>query len=173
MPFTLDTEGAHPATIASLEALHWLHERHDFANILEIGSGNGILAIAAANIWDAQVLAADISEQAVADTSANIAAYQLENQLKVVRSDGFGHPAIAQNAPYDLIICNLLADTHLKLALELKKHSTPDGWVLLSGILSWRAADVEAAYSGLGFEIIEKSTNSPWQSYLLCHNSHT
>jgi ribosomal protein L11 methyltransferase len=173
MSIAIATAGLHPTTEACLEALQWLQERAQCANILEIGCGNGILALAAASIWDTQVLAADISEKAVADTIENINKYQMESKVTAIRSDGFGHRLIAQRAPYGLIICNLLAKTLVSIAADLKKHSAPGGYVLMSGALSWLGADTETAYKALGFEIIKKTSFHNWNSYVLCHKADT
>ena len=57
-----------------------------------------------------QVLATDISPKAVEDAAANIAAHGLEERITAIRSDAFLHPKIRENAPYGLIICNMLAE---------------------------------------------------------------
>lgn len=168
----VDTAGLHPSTACCLEALQWLHERIDCKNILEIGCGNGILSVVAANIWDAHVLAADISPKAVADTAANIAQYGLESRLQVVRSDGLSHSAISEAAPYDLVIGNLLAELQARIALDIRNVTAPGGWVILSGILAWKALEIELSYTTLGFEIAQKIEKTPWITYLLSHNGH-
>lgn len=163
----LSTEGLHPSSELCLEALHWLHSRADFSHILDLGCGNGFLSLTCASIWDASVLAADISPKAVADTHAQIIAHGLESRIEAVRSDGFSNPLITQRAPYDLIICNLLAELLTGMALEVKKHTKPVGYCIFSGILDWKAADTKAIYTGLGFEILQEFNQSPWQAWLL------
>lgn len=172
MDIAIATENIHPSTESCLEALQWLNERADFSNILEIGCGSGILSVACASIWDANIIAADISPKAVEDTQANIAGYDLQDRMRVVRSDGFAHDAIISAAPYDFIICNLLAELQARFAPDVKKMSAPEGMVLLSGILAWKAPETELAYTGLGFEIAHKIEKSPWVTLLLSHNGH-
>jgi ribosomal protein L11 methyltransferase len=173
MTIAIDTIGLHPASVLCLEAMHWLHEKTDATNILEIGCGNGILSVAAASIWGAKVIAADISPNAVADTTANIARHGLEAFITAVRSDGFDHPEIRQNAPYDLILCNVLAELLARLGPDIKKSLKTNGYIIMSGILAWKAPELELAYKGLGFEIAHKISNSPWNCYILCHNCKT
>ena len=171
--FTVDTHGLHPSTLLCLRALETLHARTDIKSALDMGCGNGILAAVTANIWSANVLAADISPNAVKDAQDALLAQQLQTRVTVVRSDGFSHPEIARNAPYDLIVCNMLADFLLDMAENMHKYAAKQGYLLLSGIFAWRAADIEAAYQTLGFEIQEKFEESPWVATLLRHKSET
>jgi ribosomal protein L11 methyltransferase len=153
--------------------LHTLHERESFQNILEIGSGSGILSVIAAQIWQAPVLAVDIIEKAVADTAALARQNGLENLITAARSNGLGNPLILQCSPYDLIIGNLVAETLIRLAADIKKSLAPGGYVLLSGTLEWLAQDVEAAYSQVGLKIMHKNSRLSWSTYVLCHEVDT
>ena len=72
MPLAINTQHLHPASALCLEALQWLHAREEFANILEIGCGSGILSVACASIWDANIIAADISPKAVFKANAGL-----------------------------------------------------------------------------------------------------
>jgi ribosomal protein L11 methyltransferase len=167
MPIAIETAGIHPSTGLCLEALQWLHEDRDFENILDMGCGNGILSTVAASIWEAKVLAVDISEKALADAEKNITDQNVDNLVTLLRSDGFLNPMIRQRSPYDLIICNMLAEFTVETAREVKNHLAKGGICLLAGILAWKADGVETAYAGLGFEIIKEIKNSPWCAYIL------
>ncbi len=167
MDIAIDTIGAHPATELCISALQWLHERQDYFNILDMGCGNGILSVVAATVWDARVLAVDISEKALTDAAAHIKANRLEDRITLVRSDGFLTPEIAQRGPYDLIIINLLAEFLVEMAPKVKEQLASGGFALISGMLAWKAADTERTYLNLGFEIIEQFANSPWHSTLI------
>jgi len=167
MVINLSVEGLHPTTVSCLEAMQWLAQRHRFASILDMGCGDGMLSVMAVHWWQARVLAADISAQAVADAQAVIASRELDTQIQVVRSDCFTHAAIAQEAPYDLIIFNLLAEPVLRLAPEVKMHLGANGIAIVSGILAWLEPGVVRAYEGLGFRIIHRVTREPWRT-LVC-----
>lgn len=170
----IETQNLHPSTLLCLEALQTVHERGEPQRILDLGCGNGVLGIIAAQLWpEAEVLAADISEKAVADAQRAVSQEGLSERIKVVRSDGFSSALIAQKGPYNVILCNLIADLLLLIAPDVKKHLAPNGYAIIAGSLSWRAETVKQAYKDLGFEIIEKYEDSPWTAYLLCHKSET
>ena len=165
--FAVDTGNLHPTTELSLGALQRMQERGDFSRILDMGCGSGILSVVAAHGWDAKIMATDISPNAVADARQTMLAYGLQERVTVVRSDGFSAPEIGAQAPYDLIVCNLLADILVRIAPEVKSHLAPGGYAILSGSLTWLAENVEKTYAALGFEIIEKIEHSPWHAYIV------
>ncbi len=156
-----------------MKALQWLHEARDFTNILDMGCGNAILSTVAATIWEAKVLAVDISEKALEDAGRNITAHGLDRQITLFRSDGFSDPLIDQRAPYDLIICNMLAEFTVETARQVQKYLAPGGICLLAGILAWKAEAVKTTYSSLGLEIVKEMANSSWQSYVMRHRGDT
>ena len=167
MPIAIDTAGLHPATESCLEALQWLQEGYNFTHILDMGCGNGILSLAAAGIWQAKVLAVDIAPQAIADISQQIAVHHMEHLVTPLRSDGFCDALIGNRAPYDLIIFNLLAEPIMQMAPDVKSHLADGGVCILSGILSWLAADVEIAYANLGFTKLKVISGHPWVTLVL------
>ncbi len=166
MPLTVDTQNLHPSTLACLEAMQTL-ETHEFHNILDMGCGNGVLSIVAAHIWPGAVTAADIDAKAVADTERAVAENGLQERILAVRSDGLTHPDIKTRAPYDLALCNLLSEISLKIARDLAASMKKGGYCILSGVLEWKTAELEQAYTGLGFTIKSKNITSPWVTYIL------
>ena len=155
-----------------MTALQWLQEEHDFHNILDMGCGGGILSVLCAHLWDCNVMAADISEKAVADTKAAVSAENLDG-ITTVRSDGFGHPQIRENAPYDLMLINLLAEPIASWAGDIRQNLAAGGCVYLGGILQWKSDGIRQLYSSLGFEIIKEFTTSPWVGYVIRYNPVT
>jgi len=149
-------------------AMQWLQERGDFSHILEMGCGNGILSVTAATIWDAEVLAADISDKALADAAAHIAANGMENRITLLKSDMFFAPQIKRRAPYDLIICNMLAHQLTQMAPDIRANLAQNGICILSGMLAWLAGDTKTAYKSLGFEIIKEIPNANWLTCVIC-----
>lgn len=175
--FLLETQNLHPSTLLCLEAIQALPEDFAATTILDLGCGNGILSIVAANIWPAaKIEAVDISPNAVKDAQAAVQKQGLETRINVQRNDvfralkdGFG----ALNCTFDIITCNLLSDILIPAAPQLKETLNIGGYAILSGILAWRAEEIEAVYTGLGFEIVRKFESSPWVAYTLCHKTET
>jgi ribosomal protein L11 methyltransferase len=162
----IDIIGAHPATELCIRGLQWLQARQAVENVLDMGCGNGILSVVAASVWDARVLAVDISPQALSDARQRIADNHMENRIELLRSDGFIERRVSERGPYDLILLNMLAEFAVSQAQSVKACLRPGGFVMLSGILAWKAADTELTYSNLGFEKLETFSDSPWQASL-------
>jgi ribosomal protein L11 methyltransferase len=167
MEFAIDPQTLHPSTELVLDGLHFLHDMADCRNILEIGCGNGLLSIVCAQIWNADVLAVDISDTALQDAKANILAQNMQGKIILQKSDRFSTPAIRQNAPYDLIIANMLDQWLVEMAVDIKNHLKPEGYAVLSGMLNWLTADTKRSYTNLGFEIVREFSLGQWHSCVL------
>ncbi|MCE2927974.1 MAG: 50S ribosomal protein L11 methyltransferase [Rickettsiales bacterium] len=170
---SVETEGLHPSTNSCLEALAWLSERANCVNTLEIGCGNGILSAVAVSIWAGHVTAVDISEKALADSRENLEAQGLLGGVTLLRSDGFSHPSITERAPYDLIICNLLAELQVRFAKDSINNLKTDGYLVLSGILNWKLEEVLLTYKGLGLLPCYRLSAAPWETVLFRHATVT
>ncbi|MBV8939857.1 MAG: 50S ribosomal protein L11 methyltransferase, partial [Alphaproteobacteria bacterium] len=160
---------AHPATqaalaaCAALAAAGWKPQR-----ILDVGCGSGLLSLSALELWpQARLVAADISPQAVADAEGNLRAAAAEEAVHVVRSDGFSHPLIRKTAPYDLILCNLLAELLISFSSGFSSYLASQGMAVLSGMLRWQKDQVRAAYTVAGFETLAEYACESWHALLL------
>ncbi len=167
MHFAINPENLHPSTELALDCLHALHGKAQCDKVLDIGCGNGLLSIVCAQIWDAEVVAIDISDAAVKDATENAIDHKLQEKIHIHRSDRFAHPAIAKHAPYGLIIANMLDQWLIEMAVDIKKHVKPEGYAILSGMLPWLVTDTKRSYTSLGFEIIEEFNTSQWCSCVL------
>jgi ribosomal protein L11 methyltransferase len=114
--------------------------------ILDVGTGSGVLAIAAARALHARVLATDIDAFAVKTARDNARYNGAGNLLSVVLADGVDAPAIRAHAPYDLIFANILLGPLKRIATPLRRLAAPGGRIVLSGILPSQANAVIAAY---------------------------
>ncbi len=145
--------GQHATTAGCLQALDALARRHRFTNILDVGTGTGVLAFAAARTWrSARVTASDIDVVAVEVARANaringIRAGSGSGSVDFIAAPGLGSRRIAGRAPYDLIIANILAAPLIDLAGDISRALAPGGFVILAGLLDSQATQVGAAYA--------------------------
>ena len=120
--------------------------------ILDVGTGSGVLAIAAARALHAHVLATDIDAFAVRTARSNASHNRAGSLLSVVLADGVGARAIRTHALYDLIFANILLGPLKRIATPLRRLAAPGGRVVLSGILPSQANAVIAAYRPLALQ---------------------
>lgn len=159
----------HPSTALALLMLANLAEA-GFAprRVLDIGCGSGVLSVAAALIWpDSRVTASDIAAAAVAQTRANAEENGVAARVAALLADGGNHPEIAAAAPYDLILSNILADVHVRLARDYARLLAAEGKLLLSGILRWRVPELLAYLTPLGFSCGKPAEEHDWTALLL------
>ena len=151
LPIELDAglafgSGEHASTEGCLLALERLARRRRFRRILDLGCGSGILAIAAARLWTARVIAADIDPVAVAVARANAERNGVGHRIRALASDGYGNPLVRAGGPYQLIVANILADPLCALARATARHLAPGGALVLSGLLDRQAPRVLEAH---------------------------
>jgi ribosomal protein L11 methyltransferase len=122
------------------------------ARILDIGTGSGVLAIAAARALHRCVLATDIDAAAVAVARANTRRNRVGGMVAVARVDGAGDGRLRGRAPFDLVFANVLLRPLVRIAAPLRRLIAPGARVVLSGILPAQANAVIAAYRPLALE---------------------
>src|SRR5437016_8805125 len=139
--------GHHGTTAGCLEALEAVVDRDRPVRMLDVGTGSGILAIAAARLGVGEVLAVDDDPDAVASAMANAARNHVSDRVRCVLGDA---GALADSAA-PLVVANLLTTAHLRLAPRYARYVAPGGALVLGGVLDAEAAGVEVAVGGHGF----------------------
>ncbi|QHL90275.1 methyltransferase [Sphingomonas changnyeongensis] len=153
--------GHHATTSGCLAMLDALAGQH-FANVIDIGTGTGLLAFAAAHLWpDAAVTATDIDPAAIAVTAENAAANSIAG-LKLIVADGTLDDAIVAAAPYDLVIANILAGPLMSMAPELAAIAAADATILLAGLLETQRAELVAAFEACGCTLEAADRRGDW-----------
>jgi ribosomal protein L11 methyltransferase len=120
--------------------------------ILDLGTGSGVLAIAAARAFRRRVLATDIDADAVRVALENTGLNGVGPLVAVVKANGLIAQAIRARAPFDLVFANILLGPLQRLASPLTKIVAPGGYLVLSGLLTAQASAALAAYRALVLE---------------------
>ena len=134
--------GHHGTTLGCLKALDkLLDEGFSTRKVADIGCGTAVLAMAAARVWDGDILASDIDQVAVDVAEANLKANGMAGAVRCLEAAGFDHPELQANAPYGLIFANILKGPLIALAPEIGANLEESGHAILSGILNEQADD--------------------------------
>ena len=152
--------GLHPTTRLCLIAL----EKYLKAGqrVLDVGTGSGILAIAAVKLGAQSVEALDIEAAAIDAAGRNAAGNSVADHTKLYL--GTLKELEAKISPADLVLVNILAYTIIRMLPELKAKLRPGGLLITSGILAEFRQDVEAAMKKDGFEVVEALQEEDWVS---------
>jgi ribosomal protein L11 methyltransferase len=120
--------------------------------ILDLGTGSGLLAIAAARARRQRVLATDIDPEAVRVARSNARLNRAGLLVEVAKADGVTGQRVRARAPFDLVFANILLGPLQRLAAPLTKLIAPGGRVVLSGLLTSQASAALSAYHPLALE---------------------
>lgn len=132
----------------------------DGYKVLDVGSGSGILSIAAAKLGASDVLGIDIDEDAVRVSNENYELNKVSDRVKAIVGDltaGVDYKA-------NIVVANLLADIVMRLSKDTKRHLEEKGIFITSGILTEKSEAVERCMIECGFEILEKAILGEWCS---------
>ncbi|OSZ70876.1 hypothetical protein CAP39_07995 [Sphingomonas sp. IBVSS1] len=144
--------GQHATTHGCLQALVRLGKQRRFRNIADIGTGTGVLAMAAQRQHrSARVVASDIDPIAIDVTRENMAlnhfvAGTCAARMATATAPGLSAPALRNRAPYDLVLANILAPPLIALARDLSAVIAPGGVLVMAGLLHHQQRAVANAY---------------------------
>ena len=158
--------GEHGSTRGCLLALE-AAARHRPRRILDIGTGSGILAMAAARLLNRPVLATDIEPWAVRVAAENAALNGVANLVTARLADGWNDPWVRRHGPYDLVFANILARPLCLMARDLALNLAPRGAAILSGLLASQVRWVLAAHRAHGLRLQKMLPQGPWTTLLV------
>lgn len=160
--------GQHATTAGCVTAAQRLARRTRCANILDVGTGSGILAFAARRLFaHARLTAADLDPVAVAVARANSRINHIPlgrdgGQLTLTTAGGVEHPLILTRAPYDLVFANILAGPLAALAPSLSAVVAKGGTLILAGLLQPQARRLIHAYGARGMRLVWWDRRAEW-----------
>ncbi|MFV0622906.1 50S ribosomal protein L11 methyltransferase [Sphingomonas sp. ac-8] len=153
--------GHHETTSGCLAMLDGLAGER-FERAIDVGTGTGLLAFAARELWPAaRIVATDIDPVAIDVTRDNAVANDVAD-IELVVADGALADAITAAAPYDLVIANILAGPLVSMAPELASIAAPHATVVLAGLLGRQAAEVIDAYAACGCTLEARDDRGDW-----------
>ena len=159
--------GHHGTTAGCLEMIEKVMRAHPRGPygvnpVLDLGTGSGVLAIAAAMLGPVQVLATDIDPVATRVARDNVRHNHAAAQVDCATATGFHSTAFRDAGPFGLIIANILARPLMRMAPDIKHHLAPGGSVILSGILASQRWQVLAAFNGQGMRHVQTLWRNGW-----------
>jgi len=159
--------GHHGTTRGCLLLLDHVLKARQPRRVLDLGTGTGVLAIAAAKALHRPLLASDIDAPSVKVARENGRLNGAGPLVQVIRATGFSAPDFARHGPFDLVLANILANPLRQLAGPMSKHLAPSAQVILSGLLNHQAGAVIATYRARGLVPLRHLKIEGWSSLLL------
>ena len=159
--------GHHGTTRGCLLLLDHILKSRVPRRVLDLGTGTGVLAIAAAKAQHRSVLASDIDPPSVAVARENARLNGVGPLVRVIRATGFAAEDFAKAGPFDLVLANILANPLRQLASPMQRHLARSADVILSGLLTTQARSVIAAYRARGLVPVRHLRIEGWSSLLL------
>jgi ribosomal protein L11 methyltransferase len=165
--------GHHGTTRGCLLALdHFAkRQRRRTGRVLDIGTGSGVLAIAAAKLLRSHVIASDIDRVAVEAARANARLNHAQPAITLMRAAGANARAITTHAPYDLIFANILLGPLLRLAVPIRRLAGANARIVLSGLLPSHANAALAIYRAQGLRLERRIPLDGWVTLVLKRGS--
>ncbi|MDB5439390.1 MAG: ribosomal protein methyltransferase [Caulobacteraceae bacterium] len=152
--------GHHGTTAGCLQAFDALLKKARFRKVLDVGTGTGVLAIAAARTGSRLVRGTDIDPPSVRIAREN--AKLNSARARFVLAADLRAPIVSRSAPYDLVFANILARPLIELSAQIRAAAAPGGTVILSGLLRSQERPVRAAYLAKGFRLVGRGRHDAW-----------
>ncbi|MDQ0156015.1 50S ribosomal protein L11 methyltransferase [Robertmurraya andreesenii] len=156
--------GTHPTTVMSIQALERTIE--EGFQVIDVGTGSGVLSIAAAMLGASRVEALDLDEVAVNSAKINIKLNKVHDRVTVRQNnllDGISEPV-------DVIVANILAEVIVRFTDDAARLVKPGGYFITAGIILQKKQEVKDAITTAGFEIIETLQMEDWVSFIARKN---
>lgn len=155
--------GHHGTTIGCLLALARARRHRRPGRVLDLGTGSGVLAIAALKVGADLAVGTEIDADSVVVARENGRKNQV-GRFFVHHVRGVSHPGVRRLAPYDTVFANILMRPLIGLAPEIARLAAPGAVIILSGLLHHQAGPVRAAYAGRGLLFSQRIRRDGWST---------
>lgn len=163
--------GEHETTKGCMEAMLDLKGKGICPwNILDMGTGSGILALAAWKLWKSPIVAVDNDAESIVVTQRHASMNDVpldKTGLCCECGDGFHTPIVGKKKPYELILANILAGPVIEMAPDLVRVLDDNGYCVLSGMLVQQADLVASAYEGEGLTLKKRYDIGEWTTLVM------
>ena len=159
--------GHHGTTRGCLMALDRILNRRQPRCILDVGSGTGVLAIAAALATRRLVVAGDIDPVSVRVARDNARLNRVGTLIKIIQANGLSDRRVRARAPFDLVFANILLGPLKQLARPIRQLAAPGARIVVSGLLPDHANAALAAYRALGLALERRIPLDGWVTLIL------
>lgn len=160
----------HQTTKGCLDALLDINQLRSTApkQLLDVGTGSGILALAAAKLWkNVKITAVDIDDEAVRVAQQNAIDNTVEKQIEVALSDGYHSELVQKNVPYDVILANILARPLIAMAPDMANSLAKGGYAVISGFIADQVDWVVGEHEKCGLKLKKLYEKDNWRVALL------
>lgn len=155
--------GSHPTTSLCLKLMEENISEGD--SVIDVGTGSGILIIAADRLGASEIYGTDIDELAVESAKENLELNKIsEEKAKVYKGDLI---SVVENKKFDVVVANILADVLLILLHDISKVVKPNGKIIFSGIIEDKCELLKREVESLGFTVEEIKADKEWRAMLI------
>ena len=155
--------GQHPTTLFCLQQIARFRDESKSQSCLDLGTGSGILALAAARLGYRPITGLDNDPEAIGAARSNARVNRLENEIRFRLRD-LKHLPRRPPQRYSLVCANLLSTLLLELRQQLLNSLTRDGLLVLAGILRREFRPIRSAFEGAGLKLVRSQAKGEWQS---------
>lgn len=167
--------GQHETTCGCLLTLDGLMDEIKPTNVLDLGTGSGVLAMAAFSAWGCPTLATDIDPIAITVTRDNIAINTLPTRevgnavsgIATAIADGLDDEAFAAEGPFDVIFANILARPLIEMSADISAALAEGGHLILAGLLDSQEKEVLESYCNQGLVKLGRNSQGEWPTLLM------
>lgn len=159
----------HQTTKCCLQAISDINKlKGSQNNILDVGTGSGILALACAKLWNSQsIVAVDIDDESVIVAKQNAIDNGVADSVEVAYSDGYSSDIVKNKSPYDVVLANILARPLINMAQDLSDNLKIGGYAVISGFIDEQVDWVIGEHKKCGLKLVKIYEMDNWRAALL------